>query len=371
MSLLRILMVFMVMAAFPGCSNKTEEQKANDDKNEKVEVSKIIEMDTARRKMAEIQIDEVRLQSIKQRITLPGRVDFDQSRVAHLTSRVAGRVEQVYAYLGDKVTTNQLVATIYSQEYLTAQSEFLQAVDRLNRAQQRRDSLEMISARSIYESVKKKLLVIGANEQNLKELTDSRIPQTLLHVYTPLGGTVTETGEILGHTVDIGTTLFHIADLTNVWVIVDVYEKDIQFLTTNMEATVEMTAYYDKTFKGLLSRIFDVVDENTRTMKARIEVHNNNHKLKPGMFVSASLFVQNNKEVMTVPTSAIQRDGDERYVFIATSHSTFEKRIVVTGKETQDWVEILNGLDIGERVVTKGAFTLKSEYLKETFGEGE
>jgi RND family efflux transporter MFP subunit len=214
-------------------------------------------------------------------------------------------------------------------------------------------------------------LVIGASEDDLNDLIKSHVPKTMLEIRAPIDGTVVETNEILGHFVDIGTLLFHIADLINVWLIVDVYEKDISLLTTGLESKVEVNAYPGETFSGQLTRIFDMVDEKTRTIKARIEVINRNHKLKPGMFASATLTTKRSAMVLALPSSAIQREGDRRYVFIVPNDSTFLKRYVEIGKETQQRIVILGGLKEGEKVVTNGAFTLKSELLKETFGEGE
>jgi RND family efflux transporter MFP subunit len=358
--------------AFSGCGKQSGGEKPSPEKTGKPEVSSVVHLDAESRKEAGIKIDEVRPVALKEKITVQGRVDFDQRRLSHLTSKVAGRVDQVFAFLGDRVKANQLLATIYSQEYLVAQSEFIQAEQRIDRLVARKDSTEeIVAARSIYESARRKISVIGASEDDINYLITNHAPKTMLEIRAPFDGTVVETNEILGHFVDVGSLLFHIADFSSVWILVDVYEKDIKLLTTGMKATIEVSAYPGETFKGQLTRILDVVDDKTRTIKARIEAENNHHKLKPGMFASAILTTNKSSMVLALPAGSIQREGDKRYVFVVPNDSTFVKRYVEIGKETQERIEISGGLKEGERVVINGAFTLKSEMLKESFGEGE
>lgn len=358
--------------AFSGCGKQSGGGKSSPEKTGKSETLSVVHLDLQRQKEAGVAAYVVRPMPLEETITVPARVDYDQRRLAHMTSRVAGRVDQVFAFLGDRVKANQMLATVYSQEYLVAQSEFLQAEQRLDRLISRQDTTEdLANARSIHESARRKILVIGASENNLNDLIKSRAPKTMLEIRSPIDGTVVETNEVLGHFVDIGTLLFHVADLTNVWLIGDVYEKDISLLTAGLEAKVEVTAYPGETFNGQLTRIFDMVDEKTRTIKVRIEVMNQNRKLKPGMFASVILTTKRAARVLALPASAIQREGDRQYVFIVQNDSTFLKRYVRVGKETLQRTSIISGLKEGERVVTNGAFTLKSELLKETFGEGE
>jgi RND family efflux transporter MFP subunit len=358
--------------AFSGCGKRSGGGKPSAEKTEKAEDSGVVHLDVESRKEAGITIEEVRPVVLTEKLTVQGRVDFDQRRLAHLTSRVAGRVDQVFAFLGDRVRANQVLATVYSQEYLVAQSEFIQAEQRIDQLLARKDSTEeLAAARSIYESARRKISVIGASDDDINYLITNHAPKTMLEIRAPFDGTVVETNEILGHFVDVGSLLYHIADFSSVWIIVDVYEKDIHLLATGMEAMVEVSAYPGVTFRGQLTRIFDVVDDKTRTIKARIEAENINHKLKPGMFASAILTTKRSSMVLALPAGSIQREGDKRYVFVVPNDSTFVKRTIEIGKETQEKIEILGGLKEGERVVINGAFTLKSEMLKESFGEGE
>jgi RND family efflux transporter MFP subunit len=309
------------------------------------------------------------MKSLRQTITVPGRVDFNQRRVTHLTSRVAGRVEQVYAFLGDRVQANALLATIYSHDYLTAQAEFIQAEERLKQINARGDSVEMVTAHAIYESARRKLFIIGATEQDLDEIAQTHVTKTLLEVRAPFTGTVTAANEIWGHVVEVGADLFHVADLSTLWVIVDTYEKDLSKVRPGIGSVVEVAAYPDEQFTGYLTTIFDVLDEKTRTIKGRVEVRNPSGKLKPQMFATVTLQTGTVSDIIVVPSKAVQTEGETRFVFVILDDSSFVKRVVQPGRQVNGEVEIADGLKLGERIVTDGAFILKSELAKSTFGE--
>lgn len=359
----------VIMFSIGGCGTKQESPALESVSNETVLSGPTVTLDSARRRFAGIVVESVTSRAIPRVITVPGKVEYDQRRLSHLTSRVEGRVEDVFAFLGDRVQANQFLATIYSQEYLTTQAEFVQAEERLQAALSRRDSSEVRTATSIYESVQRKLLVIGASREELEELARTHVPKTFLEVRAPFAGVVTEVNEILGHFVEIGTLLFHIADLSSVWVVVDIHEKDLPLVRAGIHAEVEATPYAGEYFPGQLTRIFEVVDERTRTIKGRVELPNPGHKLKSGMFVTVRLHAGQTADAVVIPATAVQIAGADRYVFVAASNSAFQKRIVTTGEESGKFVQIVQGLAAGERVVTDGAFTLKSEMLKTTLGE--
>lgn len=328
-----------------------------------------VRLDHGQQQSANVRIETVTYQKLRQSIRVPGRIDFNQQRLAHLTARVPGRVDQVFAFVGDRVQANGLLATIYSQQYLAAQGEFIQATQRLLESETKGDSIDIVPARAIVESARRKLLVLGATENDVRETGEKQNAQTMLEIRAPFSGSVTETGEILGHFVDVGTSLFHVADLFNLWVIVDIYEKDLAKLKTGLNASIEVAAYPNQKFDGHLTRIFDVLDEKTRTIKGRVEVHNPQLKLKPQMFATVTLPLETINDAIVIPTSALQIEGEQRLVFVAVDESSFAKRYVRTGRQQDSVVEILEGLKAGERIVTGGAFTIKSEFQKSELAE--
>jgi RND family efflux transporter MFP subunit len=162
--------------------------------------------------------------------------------------------------------------------------------------------------------------------------------------------------------------LFDVADLSTLWVLADMYEKDLPLVRVGMKALVQVSAYADS-FPGTINTIYGVVDEKTRTVKARVVVQNKGGKLKPEMFCSVKVQTALGKETIKIPAGALLGETEKHFVFVALNDTTFEKRDVRTGVETREFAEVLDGLLVGEKIVVKGGFFLKSELAKETFGE--
>jgi len=367
------ILILLMAAAILGCGQKEGSEEAG--KAEAAEdprdgaAANVVRLDAEQQQKAGIKIEPVASRALQETIAVPGRIVFNERRLAHLTARVAGRVEQVYAFLGDRVQKDALLATIYSQDYLAAQSEFIQAEERLKLTATRSDSSELRTARSIYQSARRKILVMGATEKDLNEIAETNVPKTFLEIRAPLAGTVTEASEILGHVVEVGGTMFHVADLSKLWVLADIYEKDLAKIKPGLPAEIAVAAYPGEKFRGRLTTIFDVLDETTRTIKARVEAENPTGKLKPQMFATVTLQSGELANLIVVPEAAVQTEGDQRFVFVPQDDSSFVKRAVRIGHDLDSLIVILEGLAAGEKVVTEGAFVLRSELAKATFGE--
>jgi cobalt-zinc-cadmium efflux system membrane fusion protein len=169
---------------------------------------------------------------------------------------------------------------------------------------------------------------------------------------------------------DPESTLFTIANLDILWIILAIYEKDLAKIDLGQETELYVSAYPDDEFKGRITYISSVVEEATRTVKVRVEIDNSKRMLKPGMFATAKIITGEPEEIFTVPLSAIQRLQDKEVVFVDKGDGLFECCTVKTGREFETDIEILEGVKEGEQVVIEGAFYLKSELLKETIGEG-
>jgi cobalt-zinc-cadmium efflux system membrane fusion protein len=161
-----------------------------------------------------------------------------------------------------------------------------------------------------------------------------------------------------------------IADLSQVWATFDVYEQDVALVQVGQRIEAQSVAYPDRTFPGTVVFVSPQVDQHTRTIKVRAQVENADYALKLGMFVTGTLYIPMAEETLVVPHAAVQRIEDERVVFVQTEPETFEARDVQTGKETRAYIQILDGLKVGEPVVASGSFHLKAELLKGTFEEG-
>ena len=177
----------------------------------------------------------------------------------------------------------------------------------------------------------------------------------------------------VGQVVDISTKLFKLIDLSTVWVWANIYEKDLGMVKKGQEIFITVTPYPDRVFTSRITYISDTVDPATRIVKVRAELVNpptppftkggQGGLLKPEMFASVKIDIGRGFS-LAVPESAVQREGENTIVFVAKDETSFKKRIVTLDAEIDGYHSVLSGLKEGERIVTKGAFTLKSESLK-------
>ncbi len=343
--------------------NETESDKHHEEESH----STIVHLDKHKVFHAGIKTEIVLKKTIAVPLTLPGKVGFDERKIAHITSRISGRIEKIYAYTNDNVLAKAVVAELYSQEFIALQYEFLQAVERVERSRMGTHE-EQSTANSLFESAKQKLTILELPETEINELASTKILKQYYSIRAPFSGTILASSVKKGMFLQSGDELFDFADLSSVWVLADVYERDLPRVHTGMKAEVS-TSFYPESFYGNITSIYNVVDEKSRTVKARIELNNTSRKLKPEMFCAVKIQTQFGKETIKIPSTALMGETEKHFVFIALTDTTFERRDIRTGVETKDFAEVVDGLLIGERIVTIGGFFLKSELAKETFGE--
>lgn len=352
-----------------GCGkdkNTEHDTESAEHHNEETHLT-IVRLDKHKVFHAGIKTEMVNETSVAVPLTLPGKVSFDERKTAHITARVAGRIETLHAYTNDNVTARTVVAELYSQDFIALQYEFLQAAERLERARQGAMGA-LKTTQALYESAKQKLRILELDETEIAEVESTKVPKQFYPIRAPFNGTILQSSVKKGMQLQPGDELFDLADLSTVWVLADVYERDLPLIKTGMKAEVS-TSFYPESFYGSITSVYNVVDEKSRTVKARIEINNPSRKLKPEMFCTVKIQTHFGKETIKIPSSALLGETEKHFVFIAINDTTFERRDVRTGYETKDFAEVLDGVLIGERIVVKGGFFLKSELAKETFGE--
>ncbi len=357
----------LIALALVACNKKETEEHPHEAAEEHRENETTVTLTEHQRFHIRLEPAEVKESSVPIPLTLPGKVMLNERRRTEITARLSGRVDKVSAFAGERVVGGQMLAQVFSQEFLTMQMEYLQAIERTRRLGN--ESSDQPTAKTILLSARKKLEAAGLSENDLHQLEAAKEPMGFLPVRASFAGAVLNTEIVQGQFVELGAHLFEIADLTTLWVLADIYEQDLLRVHKGMKAEVEVTPYPREMFPATLTEIFDVVDAQTRTVKARLEAQNPQRKLKPEMFASVHLTTELGGNTIKVPASAILGETERHFVFVAIDDSTFGKRDVRTGAETRDIVEVLDGLATGERIVIRGGFFLKSELAKETFGE--
>lgn len=318
----------------------------------------------------------------------PAIVQPNQRNMAEITTLVRGRVVEVYADLGQEVKANAPLAILYSSELGLAQSAYLKAKAKLhvaeqafNRAQfllqeqvigeaelQRRQA-ELLSAQAEGNESHDRLKLLGMNDEEFRRLERSRQIRSVVPIVAPFGGRIIGRKLTRGEVVETTENLFVIADLSEVWVLANIPEKDIPFVHSvhasgGTQVDVRINAYPKEVFKGTITYVGDVLDPVTRTMQLRIELPNQDGRLKPEMFSTIRLYSESQPDRLAVPEAALQRDQGRTFVFVQRGVNEYEMREVHIGESNGTLTSILGGLNEGEPVVTHGAFVLKSELLK-------
>ena len=301
---------------------------------------------------------------------LLSRVSFDEQRVAVLGAPVSGRVAAVHVVTGSAVRPGDPLLTIHSGDVAEVRSQLAQAREARALAEQRAARASLLvtqGAGSEAESQEADTALASARTEETRASAAlgalGGAGSTSDYVLrSPITGTVVERNVEVGNAVgaDQGQPLITVADLANVWIVADLYEQDLPYVATGQVAHVTIPALGGRRYEGKVSYVGNVVDANTRTTRARVELKNPDAALRPGMFADMVVEAPESASGL-VPTSALLARRDETFVFVETAPGHFEQRKVRAGVQTGDHVVLLSGVQPGERVVTRGAILLDAE----------
>jgi RND family efflux transporter MFP subunit len=300
----------------------------------------------------------VKKESLTHRVRTVGYVAVDESHIARVQTRFAGWIEELFvSQTGVFVQKGQPLAAIFSNELYLAQVEFLHSLERVNAA----TSPELREVQeSLATATRKRLELLGISEEEIAALEKTRKAKRAMVIRAPVAGHVLQKTALLGTYLQPGTELFTLADLSRIWVLADVYERDLAFVHLGQRAEVELSAYPGRRFSGKVTLLYPAVADATRTLKARIEIANPKLLLRPGMYARLQ-FPQIRRKSLVAPSEALVNTGVQTYAFVAHADGTFEPRTVEVGMRVGDLAEVRKGLRAGERVVTSSNFLIDSE----------
>ena len=369
-------------------------------------------------KLAEIETTEVKYQEVSNEVRLVGKVDYDETRLYYISAWTSGRIDRLFVdFTGTKVRKGDHLTKLYSPELLSAQEEYLQAIKNLQDSKDSQLSVIRDTAKTTLNSSKEKLRLYGIDEQQIDEIVKRGTPDEHMTITSPVTGTVIHKNGFEGMYVKTGDQIYTIADLGRVWLFLDAYESDIQWLHYGQNVKVEAESFPGEVFHGKIAFIEPFVDEKTRTIKLRVNVDNTGEKLKPGMFVRTTIqavlgeggkiyeedlagkwicpmhpdiikekqepcdicgmdliktsefgFAEKptvKRQVLVIPKTAPLITGKRAVVYVEnkTNKATakrYEGREVILGPRAGDHYIVLSGLNEGERVVSKGNFKIDS-----------
>jgi cobalt-zinc-cadmium efflux system membrane fusion protein len=349
-----------------------------------------VEISDEQRSAAGIEVGMCTKHLMPELVRTTGTMEPNADEVAHIGARLPGTAVDVTekGALGIDVEKGDVLAWVDSLEFGKAQTDFLKARAVLDLREKSRDreralverkissgrelqeaESEFAQARIDLDAARNQLTVLGLPGEDIDAIGSGKMPLGRMAIRAPIAGRVVEKHVVRGEHVDTESNLFTLANLCCVWVFADIYERDLGRIANGQSAEVVVAAFPGEVFAGKIGHVADFMDQETRTLKVRVELDSCKGKLKPGMFATIEIAVSEKAEALAVPEAALQSDHQVEMVFVEESHGVFQRRQVRTGVRFGGHVEILDGLVEGDRVATSGSFLLKSELEKESFGD--
>ncbi|WEK18133.1 MAG: efflux RND transporter periplasmic adaptor subunit [Candidatus Pedobacter colombiensis] len=319
---------------------------------------KALKVDEKRQALANIttiMIGENTLSGAKQ---LNGRLVVNPEQSSYISSRIAGRVEQLYIReTGVKVSKGQPLYKLYSEQLATLQQEYLMAV-----AQEKQFQGDKIE-RQIVASAKQKLLLYGQSENQVQQLVKTQKKDSYVVFYAPESGVVAELSVTQGQYVAEGSPILRLEGYGQLWVEADVYPNEATKIKQGQKVRVVVAGWEGQPQEMTISFITPSLQSSTQLTQIRGSISNPGNQWQPGLQVNVFLPSGNKSNVLTLPVDAVIRDGKGMHVWVKSGKDSFEPRLVKTGTENDNQVEIAEGLKNGDQVVVTGAYLLYSEYI--------
>lgn len=315
----------------------------------------------ARQQLIGVTTALVGRQSLQTVIRAVGRVDYDEQRLTHVNLRISGWVEDLFVdYTGQLVRKGQPLFTLYSQELVSAQEEYLLALNANNRIRNspllevRHQTTQMV------QSAHDRLRLWTLTDDQIEELARRGKPQTYVTISSPVTGYVIDKKVFKGTLVKPEMTLYAIADLSTVWVQADVFEYELPFVQVGQKGTLTLAAYPGETFEGAITFIYPYLNQETRTNTVRMVFKNPKLRLKPDMYGTVQIQVNRGRKLV-VPEEAVLDSGTRQVVYVVRGEGMFEPRQVTLGPKVGAFYEVIEGLAENDRIATSGTFLLDSE----------
>ncbi|MDR4493157.1 MAG: FixH family protein [Nitrospirales bacterium] len=316
---------------------------------------------SARQQLIGVKTALVGKHTLQTEIRAVGKVEYDEQRLTHVNLRLAGWVEDLFVdYTGQMVRQGQPLFTLYSQELVAAQEEYLLAVQATADIQESPLAEVRQQGRQLVHAARDRLRLWTITDDQIADLVRRGTPQTYVTIYSPATGFVIDKQVFKGMYVKPEMTVYTIADLSTVWVHADVFEYEMPFLQVGQSGLLTLDAYPEDTFQGDITYIYPYLSTRTRTVKVRLVFSNSQLKLKPDMYGTVRIQV-NRGNRLAVPEEAVLDSGTRTVVFVAEKEGMFQPREVTLGPKVGSYYEIVSGLQQDERIVTSGTFLLDSE----------
>lgn len=305
------LIISLLLLALAGCTKKNAAPEKADAGKKREE--NIVSLTKENLEHVEIKTETAKLGKLEMMLKAAGRVSENLNKTAKVTSTLEGRLLKLNYDLNDRVKAGEVIALVQTPELLGK----------------------------------------------------------ALEIKAPIDGVITDRKSTVGESVTKETEIYVISEPAELWVFAEVKERDVGAVKVGQDAAFTVLAYPEEKFRGKVVRVGNRIEAESRTLEVRIEVKNEDGRLKPGMFADIEIVTTVEENVLLIAESAVQNEGEQKLAFVARGENRFEKRVIKTGVEQGGRVQVLDGIKEGEIVVTEGAFILKSELLKGELGDSD
>jgi len=348
-----IYITLLILALSASCVKKPEQAHEGGHGDEHEAMLSLTEQE---RIVANIQIDTAQIKTIFEETTLIGTAAVDERNINIVSSRVKGRIDKLFVRNpGTYVKTGDPLYSIYSEELLSYENEYLLAIDENKKA----TTQKKITQRMV-EAARRRLELWTLTEKQINELEKTKSISPLITFYSNRSGFLSELLVREGEYVEIGSPMFRLADLNSLWIEAQLYSSEINYLRQSPTLEVEFEAFPGERISGEIVYDNPRLEDNTKINLVRIKVNNQKGNYKPGLMAYVYL-KRNRKETLVIPKSALLMENFTT-VWIETADGMFEQRMVETGISNKRETEILSGLSAGDRVVVTGAYLLNSAW---------
>ncbi|MBW3535632.1 MAG: efflux RND transporter periplasmic adaptor subunit, partial [Gemmatimonadetes bacterium] len=298
---------------------------------------------------------------LTRRIRTVGAVGFDETRMAYVAPKFGGWAERLHVdFTGQVVRRGQPLLEVYSPELVTAQEELLLAARMAESVGDSRVENIAAGARDLLESARRRLAYWDISEEQVRRLLETGEVRRTLTIHAPVSGIVMEKDVFPGQAFQPGRNLYMIADLSRVWVNAEIFESDAPLVREGMPAEISVASLPGEVLSGTIEYVYPTLEDRTRSMRARITIPNPGARLKPGMYATVTLSADLG-ESLTVPTSAVLHSGERAVAFADMGGGEVMPHELRLGLRGERYVQVLEGLEPGQRVVTSAQFLLDSE----------
>ena len=312
-----------------------------------------------------VKSEAATLRMLDKTLRAAGRIEIDERRTYTIAPKFEGWVERLYVNTnGQAISKGQPLFEVYSPELISALREYALATQGVATLQHADDDAPGYGAKASMEQLAAASLARlknwGIADEQVKQMAQDKDKRSLTF-YAPVSGIVLEKKAVQGMRFMPGEMLYQLADLASVWVVAEVAEQDIGLVKVGSVAQVSVPAHPDKRFDGKIAFIYPTLNAATRTVQVRVEIANPRGLLKPAMFSSVEFAAGNKGKVLAVPVSAVIDSGTRQIVLVQLAEGRFEPRIVKLGSRSDNYAEVLDGIEEGEQVVTSANFLIDAE----------